>query len=256
MQFFLKIISSLLKIENIFINKLTILTYHSVSDGSTPLSVKTENFDEQMKFMKENFNVLDAGSFSALLKNRNSPLSKSALITFDDGFEDVFLNALPILKKYSLSAIVFVNPYYVGKKASFATRTEDKDRGICSLEQLRGLAKNSVAIANHGFHHKPMASLSEEEMGSEFLKTKEWIDTSFDSNKFPLLFVFPKGSYNENVLRVLNEVGAEAITVKRLDIYPDWGIEYFALNLSFVFAGVKKLVKFIKGIINPALFKD
>lgn len=251
MQFFLGIIGLLLKIENIFINKLTILTYHSVSDGSTPLSVKMENFDGQMKFLKENFNVLDAGSFSGLLKSGGkSLLFKSALVTFDDGFEDVFLNALPILKKYNLPAVVFVNPYYVGKKASFATRADDKDRGICSLEQLKELAKNGVAIANHGFHHRPMASLGEEEIRSEFLKTKEWIDMNFNSNKFPLLFVFPKGSYNENVLSVLSGVGAEVIGMKRLDIYPDWSMVKFILNLSSIFAGIKMMVRPIRNIFK------
>lgn len=251
MWIFLRIASLLLiKIENIFINKLTILTYHSISDGSSLLSVKTENFDRQMKFIKNNFNVLDAELFSKLLKSGKSFPSNSALVTFDDGFEDVFLNALPILKKYNLPAIVFVNPYYVAQKASFTTRIDDKERNICSLEQLMELSKNGVSIANHGFYHKPMTSLSEEEIKSEFLKTKEWIETNFETNKFPSLFIFPKGSYNENVLRVLGTVGAEAITMKRLDIYPNWSIEYFILNFSFIFIGVKKLVRFIKNIFK------
>src|SRR5690606_34436875 len=44
-------------------------------------------------------------------KNRDKPI---ALITFDDGYQDVYLNALPILKRKGIPAGVFVVTDLVG----------------------------------------------------------------------------------------------------------------------------------------------
>lgn len=91
-------------------DKITIFNYHEVShDGSEfinqfNLNVTPEVFDFQIGFIKQNFNII---SPTDLINNNIS--QNSALITFDDGFSGVYKNAIPILQKHEVPAIIFLN---------------------------------------------------------------------------------------------------------------------------------------------------
>lgn len=243
-MFFLRILNFLLlKIDSLFFSSPIILTYHSVSDGKTPISATTLNFENQMAFLKE------SGARVIGLKEFLDPKERrlrGVLITFDDGLKDVFLNALPILKKYNFPAVIFINPSLLGKKADFATREEDKNREICLLSDLRQLEENGVAIANHGYSHRQLAGLSGSEAVSEYKKTFDFIKENFHKNAYPNVFVFPKGAKNKEVENLLRAAGAE-ILAGRADVYSDTSLFGFALKLSGSYAWLRtKLLSLTK----------
>lgn len=84
------------------------LYYHKVSNDSDDLNlshVSIANFDAQIRWLKENYDIIR-------LENLNSEIMKdgrdAVAISFDDGYADVYRNALPVLKKYNVPATVFV----------------------------------------------------------------------------------------------------------------------------------------------------
>lgn len=89
---------------------LSVFVYHDVSNNPSEfsrmynLNVKPEIFDYQLNFIKKNFNIIGPDEF---LSNRIPP--KAALITFDDGMRSFFVNAIPILEKYGIPAVIFLN---------------------------------------------------------------------------------------------------------------------------------------------------
>jgi peptidoglycan/xylan/chitin deacetylase (PgdA/CDA1 family) len=91
--------------------RLSILIYHRVHGESDPLfpdEVNAAEFGRQMEALSACFNVLPLEEAVALLK-RNSLPSAAAAITFDDGYADNHAVALPVLKRYNLSATFFVS---------------------------------------------------------------------------------------------------------------------------------------------------
>ncbi len=67
-------------------------------------------FERQIHYISENFDEsITASQFSRLCKNKELNKKKYICITFDDGFSTVITNALPILKKYHLTATIFIN---------------------------------------------------------------------------------------------------------------------------------------------------
>lgn len=245
-----------LSAHSFFKKKPIILAYHSVSDGSTPISVSIEQFRWQMQYLKDGgYKTIDLRDYIEILNGKKGFLNKAFLITFDDGYEDVYQNALPILKQFGFSAVMSVNPFYVGKKADFASLDIDKKRNICNLEELNDLSKNGVAIVNHGFSHKNFVQLNEEQMVFEYEEGKKWINNNIDSNKFPEIFVFPKTSSNKKVVSVLESAGAKIIFNRRIGVYPDRSQRYFKWSLNPFFRWLRENKKFILSVLALVLLK-
>lgn len=103
--------------------KVVILTYHRVvsrkeldAESIQPgMYVTAETFAMQMQFLQQHFSVI---SFAELLrlwsgKTWNSE-QRYCVVTFDDGWLDNYLYALPVLKRYALPATVFLPTTFIG----------------------------------------------------------------------------------------------------------------------------------------------
>ena len=91
-------------------NKLTIFCYHDVSNNPSEfshnhdLNVPPSIFEYQIGYINKKFNVISPDDLLA-----GKIPAQAALITFDDGFRSYFNTAVPILEKYNLSSINFLN---------------------------------------------------------------------------------------------------------------------------------------------------
>ncbi|MCP4270121.1 MAG: polysaccharide deacetylase family protein [Candidatus Brocadiaceae bacterium] len=94
---------------------LSILTYHRVhkeQDPICPNGVDASTFEWHMELISRYFTVLSLDDAIDLLCANNLPIG-SLCITFDDGYADNAEIALPILKKYGLTATFFVASGYL-----------------------------------------------------------------------------------------------------------------------------------------------
>ncbi|WP_027713882.1 polysaccharide deacetylase family protein [Desulfuromonas sp. TF] len=91
---------------NLVDRPLIILIYHRVTDlPSDPemIAVTPENFRRHMQYLKTNFQVLRFEEEWGSLKE------PSVVVTFDDGYADNALEALPILEEVGVPATFFVS---------------------------------------------------------------------------------------------------------------------------------------------------
>jgi peptidoglycan/xylan/chitin deacetylase (PgdA/CDA1 family) len=98
-----------------------VLMYHRVADiAADPweLAVKPDNFEQQLKLLKKKFNVIPVSEMVSRLSN-NKLRRNSIAITFDDGYNDNYTNAMPILEKYGCPASFFVATKFIGNKKRF-----------------------------------------------------------------------------------------------------------------------------------------
>lgn len=90
--------------------RLSILIFHRVlsePDQLFPGEVDRRRFDELMGWIAEWFNVLPLDEAIVRLKRGQLP-ARAAAITFDDGYADNWLNAVPILQRHRLHATFFI----------------------------------------------------------------------------------------------------------------------------------------------------
>src|SRR5262245_35832283 len=89
-----------------------LIMYHGVVRKMDPgLSVNhlsLEDFEEHVRYIKKNFEVVPVHELFRRKQQGGRSHRKTIAITFDDGYENNYLNAFPVLKKYNLPATIFV----------------------------------------------------------------------------------------------------------------------------------------------------
>ena len=74
-----------------------------------------KNFENQIILLKKKFNVIPLEKFLQFKKYNSK---KNIVITFDDGYKDNLVNALPILNKHKVPATIYVTTKFLGKDCS------------------------------------------------------------------------------------------------------------------------------------------
>ncbi|MFI6445827.1 polysaccharide deacetylase family protein [Kitasatospora sp. NPDC050543] len=145
----------------------TVLIYHRVGGiGADELDVSTADFTAQADLLAD----LPPGRVVALDEavdrieaGRRTP---STVLTFDDGYADVYHNAWPLLRERSLPFTVYLTSGHVGGRMAWEGSTA-KAAGAPALswEQLREMAASGLCtIANHTRSHARPQLLSTAEL--------------------------------------------------------------------------------------------
>ncbi len=104
---YVKLILKFYKVDTVVICFHRVLDDNNFINQKRPdnnLVVSKSIFEKQIQYITKNFKPITIGN----IFNDNSLTEKKIVITFDDGYKDNIVNALPILKKYNCPAIIYV----------------------------------------------------------------------------------------------------------------------------------------------------
>ena len=131
--------------------RVLILSYHRVvgelrleSERALPtLNIAKETFRKHLDVLCESHDVVRLDEALDVLSGKRSAARDLAVITFDDGYRDVYDHAFPLLRERKLPAVVYVPSAFVGTQKRLA-----HDRLWCVLHtmQKRGLGPMSVGV--------------------------------------------------------------------------------------------------------------
>jgi len=98
--------------------RVIILMYHRFSQKPEPFKIQQSVFENQIKFLEKKYNFISLKHYSEVLNGKRDDLPNNPLIiTIDDGYQDNYIVAFPILKKYSLPATIFITTNFINNKS-------------------------------------------------------------------------------------------------------------------------------------------
>ena len=233
---------------------IPIITYHKISDkkeiGLT--TVSTDQFDRQMKYLK--LNGYDTVCFRNLKPESRLP-QKPIIITFDDGYENIYNNAIPVLNKYNFKAIIFIVTDYIGRLNRWEAAPFQQKFKHLSGNQLQVLKKNGHEIASHSRRHKYLPSLNKDMLIEEISGSKANLEELLGVETTSCCY--PYGRYNKQVKNMVQSAGyhyatanprfcsrntADAFSLNRRSIYATDSLRSFkskitppfSINFSFL----------------------
>lgn len=135
-----------------------ILVYHSVLPDGVPAERATQ---VSARVFRDQLRAITRAGWQVVPLEQLGEATAAAgaarlAITFDDGYEDNYTVAWPILRAFGLPATIFVATDYIGGSARF---NRDWQPAMVSWSQLRELAAAGIAIGSHTCSHPHLPTL-------------------------------------------------------------------------------------------------
>jgi peptidoglycan/xylan/chitin deacetylase (PgdA/CDA1 family) len=187
-----------------------ILMYHyirEVDEGDDPigyrLSVRPDRFEEQLRWLRdEGYTALRMSDLFACLRGDTPCPERPVALTFDDGYEDQAINALPLLERYQMPATFYIVSGFVGKP------------GYMNWQQLEALRDAGMEIGGHTISHADLAGLSLADAKVEISQSRQLLRRRLGIAVES--FAYPAGSYTLPVTDLVQDAGfSHAVTTEQ-----------------------------------------
>jgi peptidoglycan/xylan/chitin deacetylase (PgdA/CDA1 family) len=170
-----------------------VLMYHRISElppGAGPLlqdlTVSPWDFEEQVRYLVENgFTILTSGQVERAVRLRRRLPVNAVALTLDDGYDDNFTQAFPILQRYGLDGTMFL-----------VTSTVSTPNHV-TWEEARLMLGEGMEFGSHGVHHYDLTTLSAAGLDYELQDSRRDLERWLATPIFQI--AYPSGQYNERV---------------------------------------------------------
>jgi len=173
-----------------------ILTYHAIGYGEGSFFVTPENFSKQMEYIKKNgYEVITLDELVKGIQSNKHFKKNKVVITFDDGYQDNFKYAYPILTEFHYPATIFLITDYMGK-----------EKGFLGWDEIRIMSKNNISFGGHTKNHFYLGivennTVAQEQIAGSKRAVEQEIHQPSD------YFCYPGGGFNEKIKQLVAQAG-------------------------------------------------
>jgi peptidoglycan/xylan/chitin deacetylase (PgdA/CDA1 family) len=213
--------------------RLPILTYHSLDNTGSVISTAPTVFRRQMQWLSQHGFVTISLIQAARLLGANQPFpERTCVLTFDDGYDNVYQDAYPILRQYGFTATVFLVTAYCGKTNNWpGHRSPVGEQALLSWAHIGEMAGHGIEFGSHTATHPDLVRVSRDKAERELRESKQTIEDRL--GRKVETFAYPYGLYNRTTVDLvrthfsagcsatLGKMAAEddPILLPRIDMY-------------------------------------
>jgi peptidoglycan/xylan/chitin deacetylase (PgdA/CDA1 family) len=181
-----------------------VLMYHHIqpdaealNKGQKALSVDNGAFDQQMSYLASSgYSAISAQQLVDALAGNTGLPSKSIVITFDDGYSDIYAYAYPVLQKYHIVGNIAVVTGLVG------------GADYVSWGQIEEMSRSGLMyMINHTWSHYAIAYGSYDKARYEIATAKQQLQDHTGQNINT--FVYPYGAVTTSAINALQQEGVK-----------------------------------------------
>ena len=184
--------------------------YHIVAE---PLSAQEtryccspERFEAQMRHLaRTHARMLTLDEIADALDRTSDWPVEGVAVTFDDGFADTFVNALPVLARYRIPATMFALSDRVGGGNDWMSGRGFPARRLMSAAQLRETVAAGIAIGSHTRTHPRLPELDAKAKRNEIRGSKARLEDLLGCSVAS--FAYPCGKFDEDSRQAVEEAG-------------------------------------------------
>lgn len=200
---------------------ISILMYHQVGRFA-PMSQHRANycdvdrFHAQMRYLKRiGATVLSMSDAVDALAGRRPIPPRAVVLTFDDGCDNFYDNALPILESFAYPAIAYVIAGMAGGTAEWMGKLAGHDvPSLMSYTRIRELPARGIEVGSHGYSHIRLAGEPATTLQREVADSKRRIEDEI--GRAVPHFCYPYGSHDLATVEAVAAAGyVSAITCQR-----------------------------------------
>ncbi len=184
--------------------KAPVLMYHEVTSASEQeKSVRKTNpaYCVTVDAFRRQMEHLAAGGFRSLSLDdlfAGAAGPNGIVITFDDGWDNNYGAAWPILAEQGLTATVFVVSGFMGQP------------GYMTWAQVRELADAGISIQSHTVSHRPLGLLADGEIRVELEDSKKAIEDRIGRAVHHISM--PQGVFDRRVIEMAAQTGYRSVS--------------------------------------------
>lgn len=189
--------------------EIPVLMYHYIRTVTDPsdttgmnLSVSPAVFESQIHWLKENgYQSITFNKALKLFNNEEAITAKPVIITFDDGHNDAYSAAMPVLKENDYVGVFYIVSGFLNKP-QFLTN-----------DDIISMNKSGMVIGDHTTSHLDLSTLNEAKAELQIDDCKLSLESLIS---IPVTdFAYPSGKYNANTIEILKSIGVKtAVTTK------------------------------------------
>jgi peptidoglycan/xylan/chitin deacetylase (PgdA/CDA1 family) len=199
------------------VQRVVVLCYHSVHPSKGLASATPGAFERQLEWLAEHCEIVP---FAGISTRSSSPNGGKPIVavTFDDGYEDNYSVALPILQARGVPATFFVTTGLVDREPSVVRRlaglwgTSEHDVQGLSWSQVVEMDDAGFEIGAHTRTHPNLSAIDASRAREEVSSAKETIEDHLGQSI--RLFAYPFGRLRHNLsadtMDLVAEVGFES----------------------------------------------
>jgi len=202
---------------------IPILMYHQVTPRPHPslrkYAVTPRAFGAQMSWLTLAGYVPTTLDKLLAYRSGHCPLpSRPIVITFDDGFQDCFEHAVPILQARGFTAIFYLVAGLVGKTSRWLLPERGVELPLMDWTAARRLEAGGFQCGSHTMSHPRLADLSPEGCREELLESRRLLEDHLGHEVRHL--AYPFGSFNEKARVLVAETGYRSACSVRIGLSP------------------------------------
>ena len=177
------------------VEPVPILMYHEIGDNPSQLYVSRENFQAQMKYLKDNgYHTVTLDQIYRHFESQERLPPKPVAVSFDDGYRTIYTEVYPVFKQYGFVGTFFVFPEAFGRP------------NYVTWDQVIEMSRAGQSIQSHTRGHVDLTRSSDPQWRKDQLVGSKGLLEQKLGQKVNFL-AYPGGFYNRTVMEATRQSG-------------------------------------------------